>query len=154
MGFGIDWNRFVNINKTEERKITMRNIQVRGEMLQRIVLRRLGLNWDLGAYGGINATRRVKIVEKVVFLDESNQPLDPQPYNEKRLVAYGGAKAMNLFEYGATTRLSYCIQNALNIGVYGSYRLSPVLMKDDPILGSKNNQPSPWNVGIEFEIVR
>ena len=154
MGFGFDWNRFVNIKKVEEQKITMRNIQVRGEMLQRIVFRRLGLNWDLGAYGGINATRRVKIVEKVVFLDENDQLLDPQPYNEKRLVAYGGAKAMNLFEYGATTRLSYCIQNILNIGVYGSYRLSPVLMKDDLILGSKNNQPSPWSVGIEFEIVQ
>ena len=60
---------------------------------------------------------------------------------------------MNLFEYGATTRISYCIANMLNIGVYGSYRLSPVITKDDFFIGSTNNQPSPWSVGIEFELV-
>ena len=60
---------------------------------------------------------------------------------------------MNFFEYGATTRISYCIGNMLNIAVYGSYRLSPVIVKDDFLLGSPNSQPSPWSVGIEFELV-
>ena len=59
---------------------------------------------------------------------------------------------MNRFEYGATTRISYSIANVINIGVYGSYRLSPILTKDDPILGTKANNPSPWSVGVEFEI--
>ena len=60
---------------------------------------------------------------------------------------------MNLFEYGATTRLSYSIQNVLNIGVYGSYRLSPIITKDDFLIGTKANNPSPWSVGIEIELV-
>ena len=60
---------------------------------------------------------------------------------------------MNLFEYGVTTRVSYSIANLLNIGVYGSYRLSPVITKDDFLIGTPNNQPSPWSVGIEFELM-
>ena len=60
---------------------------------------------------------------------------------------------MNLFEYGATTRISYSIANILNIGVYGSYRLSPVITKEDFLIGNPNNQPSPWSVGIEFELM-
>ena len=60
---------------------------------------------------------------------------------------------MNLFEYGATTRISYSIANLLNIGIYGSYRLSPVITKDDVLIGTKANNPLPWNVGIEFEFV-
>ena len=59
---------------------------------------------------------------------------------------------MNLFEYGVTTRISYSIANMLNIGIYGSYRLSDVITKDDILIGTKANNPSPWNVGIEFEI--
>ena len=60
---------------------------------------------------------------------------------------------MNLFEYGATTRISYTFENAINIGVFGRYRLSNVITKDDVLIGSPNNQPSPWSVGIEFEIM-
>ena len=59
---------------------------------------------------------------------------------------------MNLFEYGATTRLSYSIANMLNIGVYGSYRLSPVLTREDAFIGTTAKDFSPWSVGIEFEI--
>ena len=41
----------------------------------------------------------------------------------------------------------------LNLGVYCNYRLSPILTKDDPILGTKANNPSPWSVGVEIELV-
>ena len=158
MGLGLDWNRFVCNNQDENLPMMvgntiMRSMQVRGELLQRIVFRMLGVNWDLGVYGGINATRRVKYEGTIQWTDEFGQLIDPQPYNEKFQVYFRGAKAMNLFEYGATTRLSYSVGNMLNIGVYGNYRLSPILTEDDPILGAKANNPLPWSVGIEFELV-
>ena len=63
---------------------------------------------------------------------------------------------MNLFEYGAFTRISYSIANLLNIGVYGSYRLSPVCKYTNDLIhpdGECDISPSPWSVGIEFELV-
>ena len=153
MGLGLDFNRFVSKNSLafEDRTTIMRQMQIRGELLQRIVFRRLGINWDLGAYGGINALRRVKVIDNVTWQDAEGNPT--HPYNNKVTSFYNYCRAMNLFEYGATTRISYSIANMINIGVYGSYRLSPVITKDDFLIGSPNNQPSPWNVGIEFEIV-
>ena len=150
-GWGLDWNRFVAKNSigVNERTTTMRQMQFRLELLQRIVMRRIGVNWDLGAYGGINITRRVKISDQLQFAE-------PDPtYNYSPIVNtfYNSCKAMNLFEYGATTRLSYCIGNMLNIGVYGSYRLSDIITKQDFLLGSPTNQPSPWSFGIEIELV-
>ena len=167
MGVGLDWNRFVNTDPefstttsigtgtadVTTDQIIMRNMQLRGEVFQRLVIRLWGMNWDLGVYGGINATRRVKTIDKLTWLDEAGQSLSPQPNNGKVNSLYYNCKAMNLFEYGATTRLSYSIQNVLNIGVYGSYRLSPIITKDDVLIGTKANNPSPWNVGIEFELV-
>ena len=155
MGYGLDWNRYVFNDKDSDihpfhDQLMLRNMQVRGELLQRIALRRLGLNWDLGAYGGVNVTRRVRVTDKTMLLGDTGQPLPEESYS-KKVSTYYGCKAMNLFEYGATTRLSYSIQNMINIGVYGSYRLSPVITKDDVIIGNVN--PSPWNVGIEFEIM-
>ena len=128
-------------------------MQFRVEALQRIMFRRIGINWDLGAYGGINITRRVLLIDNVTWLDDNGQVLAPQPYDNKVYTDFRRCKAMNLFEYGATTRISYSIANMLNIGVYGSYRLSPVITKDDFLIGSPNNQPSPWSVGIELELV-
>ena len=157
MGLGLDFNRFVTTSQipgameAADRMTIMRNMQVRGELMQRVVIRLWGINWDLGVYGGINATRSVKVVDNVPWQDEGGNPT--QPYNNKVISIYNGCKAMNLFEYGATTRLSYSVGNMLNIGVYGSYRLSPVITKDDFLIGSPNNQPSPWSVGIEFELV-
>ena len=157
MGLGLDFNRFMTTSQipiameVADRTTIMRQMQVRGELLQRIPMRLLGINWDLGVYGGINATRRVKVVDKFLWQDQEGNPT--QPYSNKVTTLYERCKAMNLFEYGATTRLSYSIANMLNIGVYGSYRLSPVIVKDDFLIGSPNNQPSPWNVGIEFELV-
>ena len=155
MGLGLDWNRYIHNDKDSDihpvhNQVMMRNMQVRGELLQRIVIRRLGINWDLGGYGGINATRRVKDTDKTLLLDDMGQPFPPDSYS-KKVTNYYGCKAMNLFEYGATTRLSYSILNMINIGIYGSYRLSPVITKNDVLIGDVN--PSPWNVGIEFEIV-
>ena len=60
---------------------------------------------------------------------------------------------MNRFEYGATTRLSYTIANAINLGVYANYRLSDIITKPDGIIGDPAHQPLPWSFGIEFEIV-
>ena len=71
----------------------------------------------------------------------------------KKTTTYYNAKIMNRFEYGAFTRISYSIQNMLNIGVYGSYRLSDIITKHDLLIGSPDHQPSPWSVGIEFELV-
>ena len=153
MGLGLDFNRFVAQNSLgiEDRTTTMRQMQLRGELLQRVVIRLWGVNWDLGVYGGINATRRVKNVDNISWQDAEGNPT--YPYNNKVSCYYNGCKAMNLFEYGATTRISYCVGNMLNIGVYGSYRLSPVITKEDLLIGSPNHQPSPWSVGIEFELV-
>ena len=154
-GWGLGWNRYVFNDKDSDihpfhDQIMLRNMQVRGELLQRIVLRRLGLNWDLSAYGGVNATRRVKITDKTILLDDMGQPLGDS--YSKKVTTYYNCKAMNLFEYGATTRISYTIENAINIGIYGSYRLSPVITKNDDVLIGNVN-PSPWNVGIELEIM-
>ena len=157
MGLGLDWNRFVNNDKDSDihpfhDQVMLRNMQLRGELLQRVVIRLWGINWDLGGYGGINITRRVRVTDKTYITDGMGQQIPSDSYS-KKVSTYYNAKAMNLFEYGATTRISYSIANMLNIGVYGSYRLSPVITKDDFLIGSPNNQPSPWSVGIEFELV-
>lgn len=157
MGYGIEWNRFVatgqipDAMEVADRTTIMRQMQLRAEVMQRVVIRLLGINWDLGVYGGINALRRVKVVDNMKWQEAEGNPT--QPYNNKVTSYYNHCKAQNLFEYGATTRVSYSIANLLNIGVYGSYRLSPVITKDDFLIGSPNNQPSPWSVGIEFELV-
>ena len=159
IGWGLDWNRFVSLADDSNGhpfrdKIILRNMQVRGELLQRVVIRLWGINWDLGVYGGINATRRIKEVYYGQILDENNQPLDPQPINNRVVTYLSGVKSMNRFEYGATTRISYSIANMLNVGIYGSYRLSPIINKGDVFLGdAPYNRPSPWNVGIEFELM-
>ncbi len=158
MGLGLDFNRFVaksnhDATSLAHDKTILRQMQVRGELFQRVVIRLWGVNWDLGAYGGINATRRVKTIDNITWQDNMGQDLDPQPYNEKVTSLYKSCKAMNLFEYGATTRLSYSIQNVFNIGVYANYRLSDIITKQDFLIGSPANQPSPWSFGIEFEIM-
>lgn len=156
MGLGLDWNRFVakgqipDAMEVADRETIMRQMQLRGELMQRVVIRLWGINWDLGVYGGINALRRVKIEDLIKWYDAEGNPT--QPYNSKVTSYYNHCRAMNLFEYGATTRVSYSVANLLNIGVYGSYRLSPVITKDDYLIGTKANNPSPWSVGIELEV--
>ena len=155
MGLNLGWNRYVFIDRDSDifplhDKIIMRNMQVRAEVLQRVAIRRLGLNWDLGVYGAINALRRVKVVDYAI-VDDQGQPFPSDSYTKKTTL-YHGAKAMNLFEYGATTRISYSIANIINIGIYGGYRLSPVITKSDEHFLNPMKNPSPWNVGLEFEI--
>ena len=160
MGLGLDWNRFVDNDRDSDNhpfhdQVMLRNMQVRSELLQRIVLRRIGLNWDLGGYGGINITRRVRITDKTDITDDIGQYIPDDTYS-KKVTTYYNCKNMNLFEYGAFTRISYSIQNMINIGVYGSYRLSPVNKDTDDIIHPSGEcfiSPSPWSVGIEFEIV-
>jgi len=156
MGVGLDWNRFVANNSLgiDDRTTIMRNMQIRAELMQRVAIRMLGINWDLGVYGGINATRCVRAIDEYTWTNSESQPIDPQPYSNKVSTYWNNVKAMNLFEYGATTRISYSIANMINVGVYGSYRLSPVITKDDFLIGTKANNPSPWSFGIEFEIVQ
>ena len=154
-GWSLDWNRFVAKNSlgVNNRTTTMRQMQFRLEALQRVMLRRIGLAWDLGAFGGVNITRRLKLADKVTYLDADSQPINPAPYNENVTTYYSGCKAMNLFEYGATTRLSYSFENAINLGVYARYRLSDIITKPDGLIGDPSNQPSPWSFGVEIEIM-
>ena len=153
MGLGLDWNRFVAKDMGFNNRVTtMRQMQVRGELLQRIPFRRLGLNWDLGLYGGINVSRSVKEVI-MMYSDEGMVIPENFHFSPRVVTLYNKCTAMNLFEYGATTRISYSIANMFNIGIYGSYRLSPVITKDGIIIGHKANNPSAWSVGIEFELV-
>ena len=104
MGLGLDWNRFVakgqipDATEVADRETIMRQMQLRGELLQRIVIRLLGINWDLGAYGGINALRRVKIMDNKKWQDVEGNPT--QPYSSKVTSYYNHCRAMNLFEYG------------------------------------------------------
>jgi hypothetical protein len=153
-GWSLNWNHFVAKNSlgVDDRKTIMRQIQFRGELLQRIVMRRIGVNWDLGAYGGVNLTRRVELRDKVTFLDDNHQAVNPAPYDESVSTYLTGCTAMNRFEYGLTTRISYSIANMINVGVYGQYRLSDIITKQDFLIGDPANQPSPWSIGIEFEI--
>ena len=155
LGYGVDINRFYSRNSlgVDNRETQLKQIQFRIEALQRIMFRRIGINWDLGGYGGINITRRVLLIDDVTWHDNNGQALDPQPYDNEVYTDYRRCKAMNLFEYGVTTRLSYSIQNIFNIGVYANYRLSDIITKSDFLIGDPANQPSPWSIGIELEIV-
>ena len=150
-GWSLDWNHFVAKNSlgVNDRKTIMRQMQFRGELLQRIVMHRLGINWDLGAYGGVNITRRVSTVDEMKFA----VPDPTWNYDDEVTSHYTGCKAMNRFEYGATTRISYTFMNAINLGIYARYRLSDIITKQDILIGSPNNQPSPWSFGIELEIM-
>ena len=155
VGLGLDWNRFVRKDKDSDvhpyhDKVVLSSMQVRAELLQRIMIRRIGVNWDLGGYGGINITRRVRITDKTYITDDMGQHISGNDYS-KKVTEYYGCKAMNRFEYGAFTRISYSIMNIINVGVYGSYRLSPVITKEDPLIG--NTDPSPWGFGVEIEIM-
>ena len=155
-GWGLDFNRFVHLDKNSNThpfhdQIMLRTMQLRGELLQRIVIRLWGINWDLGGYGGINLTRRIKITDKTALLDDLGQPLPQDDYLKKTTI-FHNVRAMNLFEYGATTRLSYTWQNAINVGVYARYRLSDVIIKKDAFIDPAQRL-SPWSFGIEFEIM-
>ena len=75
MGLGLDWNRFVRNDKDSDihpfhDQVMLRNMQLRGELLQRVVIRLWGINWDLGGYGGVNITRRLRITDKTYITDE------------------------------------------------------------------------------------
>ena len=154
-GWGFDFNRFVAKNSlgVNDRKTQMRQMQYHLEVLQRIPMRRIGIIWDLGAYGGVNITRRVRTMDNITWLDANGQALDPQPYQNEVTTYFYKCKAMNLWEYGASTRLSHTVAGAINVGVYAKYRLSDIITKTDGLIGDPANQPSPWSFGIEFEIM-
>lgn len=159
LGFGIsfDFNNFITKDSIPEviyvnsRKTTMKNTQIRLELMQRVEIIRSCLMWDLGIYGGINCTRKTRLVEKVKWYDENGN--QTHPYNEKVITNLRGCKNMNLFEYGINTRLYYTLLGQINLGVSGTYRLSDVITKKDPIIGIPDNNPSPWSVGLEVELL-
>ena len=133
--------------ETLSRTTEMRSFQLGAEVFQRIVFRRLGLNWDLGAWGDVACTRRVKTWESNYATDENGELY----FNGDIKTLYTGCKAMNRFEYGVTTRLSYGFSAGINIGVYATYRLSDIITGNNPTLGT-TEQPSPWSVGIEIAL--
>ena len=161
-GLGLDFNRFVANHdhkatmpsyEVTHRKTQLRQMQFRGEILQRIVIHRIDVNWDLGIYGGINITHRVKTTDDVDWLDD-NPPLSS---DNKVVTYYNRQKGLNLFEYGISTRLSYTFGNSVNLGVYANYRLSkaigPTTTQLNYLTGQICTEPSPWNFGIEIEIM-
>ena len=150
-GWNIGMNRFVAKNSLgiNNRVTQMRQFQLGGELMQRVMIRLWGVNWDLGGYGSVNLTRRVKTIDELQFAE----PDPSYNYSPEITSLYKRCTAMNRFEYGATTRLSYSIQNMINIGVYARYRLSDIITQPDFLIGDPAHQPSPWSVGIEFEIV-
>ena len=157
--YGFDFNRFVATHHipgaapATERSTSLRTTQFRLELLQRVALRRIGLNWDLGAYGGIHLRRRVKVEDQVTWTDEAGEALKPQPFDNSVTSVYDRCAQVNRLDYGAITRLSYTILGQINVGVYASYRLSPVITGYNFLLGGTENQPSPWSVGIELELI-
>ena len=132
-------------------KVNLRTLKIGCEVLQRVMIRRWGVNWDLGAYGNLNGTRNVKTTDKLIWYDDNGQALDPQPYDDEVTTSYTHATSINRYEYGASTRISYRIKNSVSVGVYCRYRLSNVIVHDDFILGKTTDQPSPWSIGLELE---
>ena len=152
-GFGYNYNDYVTKDNGMHDKTTLHMSQFKIELLQRVMIRRWSINWDLGAYGGVNFVRNVTTKDNILWNDENGNPLDPQPYDKEVETQYKKCKSANRFEFGATTRISYCFMNQINLGVYANYRFTDVLKLDDPVMGPKTNQPMPWCIGVEIEIV-
>ena len=156
-GMGVDFNRFVAKDSIPEvayansRETRMNNTQLRLELVQRIEIIRNGLMWDLGVYGGINCTRNVHTKDEIKWYDENGN--NYKPYDKFVNTDYKKCQAMNLFEYGVNTRLYYTFLGQINLGVSGTYRLSDIITKKDPILGIKDHNPSPLSVGLELELL-
>ena len=148
-GFGLSANfyRFrqkegVQTVVGEKHKIAARSMHIRGELFQRLSFKSIGLDWDLGGYGSVALTRRVRDYVTVAQNDF--------PYDEEVVLHYYSCENMNRFQYGVTTRIRKSIGNAFQLSLYGYYRLSDILTDPDQIMGSSDNQPSPWSIGIEF----
>ena len=149
MGFSADFYRFRKKDFPPtcdgiKHTTAARSMQIRGEVFQRIVNRLWGMNWDLGAYGSIALTRRIKDIQTILNTDGWD-------YNDRIVVKYAGCKNMNRFQYGITTRISKTFSSGIGLTVYGNYRLSDIVTGDDDFLGSPNEQPSSWSVGLEVE---
>lgn len=149
VGFGLsaDFYRFrqkegVQTVVGEKHKIAARSMQIRGELFQRLSFKSIGLDWDLGGYGAVALTRRVR---DYVTVAQSNFP-----YDDEVVLHYYGCENMNRFQYGVTTRIRKTIGEDFGLTLYAYYRLSDILTDPDPVMGSSDNQPSPWSIGIEF----
>ena len=157
MGLSVDFNRFTASDSIPGAVLTnvsntrASSTQLRGELLQRIEFHRIGINWDLGVYGGINGKRNVTIVENRKWTDENDNSI--APYESEVKSEYKKCKAINRYEYGATTRISYTFMGQINLGITGTYRLSDVITEKDPLIGTPDNNPSPWSIGLELELM-
>ena len=149
IGFGIsaDFYRFrqkegIGTIEGEKHKIAARSMQLRGELFQRLHFKSIGLDWDLGGYGSIALTRRVRDYVTIATNDF--------PYDDEVVLHFYGCENMNRYQYGFTTRIRKTIGDDFELSLYGYYRLSDILTDPDPIMGSSDNQPSRWSISIEF----
>lgn len=153
IGFGIsaDFYRFrrteelVNPDLAERHRIAVRSMQIKAEVFQRIAIKSWGVNWDLGAYGGIALTRKIRDYVNVIPAAE-----EYFPYNRQVETHYNGCQNINRFQYGVTTRIAKTIDDDMSVALVGCYRLSDIITHNDMLLGDPANQPCRWSIGIEF----
>ncbi len=147
IGFGYHKRQSTRVLTGQNDHISMQSFVLRGEVFQRVVNRMWGVNWDLGAYGDFNYTRRI-----VHRYDEVSTMQNDLPHDKRIETIYRKCKHINRFEYGLITRFSYTIKSQLNIGVVVGYRLSKVITGEDPLIGNPDHNPSPWHFGFEIEL--
>lgn len=130
--------------KSLNHKIAARSMQIKAEIFQRIVIKSWGMNWDLGAYGSIALTRKVRD-----YVNYIPKPEDHYHYDNQIVTHYTGCKSMNLFQYGVTARIGKDF-DGIRISLIGYYRLSDIVTIGDCLLGYQTDQPSPWSIGLEL----
>ena len=152
IGFGISAD-FYRFRRTKEflspdqdvnHRIAVRSLQIKAEIFQRIAIKSWGMNWDLGAYGGIALTRKVRD-----YADYIPTPEDHYYYDNQIVTHYSGCKSMNQFQYGVTTRIGKDF-DGIRVSLIGYYRLSDIVTTGDHLLGYQTDQPSPWSIGLEL----
>lgn len=155
LGFGFCNYQSTRVLTGHNDRITMKSFALRGEIFHRIVNRMWGVNWDLGAYGDFNGTRKiVHRYDETCMEPHVLSASSTLPYDKRIKTIYSKCKHMNRFQYGLITRFSYTILNQINIGFTASYRFSKVITGEDPLIGKPDHNPSPWQFGLEFELLK
>ena len=145
----LDFYRFrrsselIDFEGATSHKIAARSMQVKTEIFQRIAIKSWGVNWDLGAFGGIALTRKARDYQEHI-----SAPGETFPYDKQIVTHYTGCTNMNRFQYGITTRIGKDFDD-LTLSLIGYYRLSNITTGNDPLFGNVANQPSRWSVGLE-----
>ena len=155
LGFGFCNYQSTRVLTGHNDRITMKSFALRGEIFHRIVNRMWGVNWDLGAYGDFNGTRKiVHRYDETCMEPHVLSASSTLPYDKRIKTIYSKCKHINRFQYGLITRFSYTILNQINIGFTASYRFSKVITGEDPHIGKPDHNPSPWQFGLEFELLK